>query len=293
MKRRSSTILATLALSVSALAITAPAAAGADEPPGVAYVALGDSVASGNGNLPYLDETCLRSTRSYPLLLAGELGLAVVSEACTAASTADVLEQLGDLVVAGAIGAETELVTLTVGVNDVQLDADPDPDWGEVLGACSNKSPLPPEMCGILLTASLQVLATLPQKIEALIDVIRAEAPSAQIIVTGYPLLFGDFTGTCSVGGGVTFGEEEARLINAAVLQANGLIAQGVAAAGDANAMYVDVVAGFDGHGLCDTGDRWISGLIAPQARTTDRGFHPNAAGQRAFADILEEAIAG
>lgn len=292
MKRRLTSIVAAMALGVSALAVAVPAAA-QEEPDGVAYVALGDSVASGNGNLPYLDEACLRSKRSYPMLLAQEMGLAVVSEACTAASTVDVLVQLGDLVVAGAIGPETELVTLTVGVNDVQLDGDPDPDWGEVLGACSNKSPLPPEMCGILIGASLQVLATLPQKIEALIDAIRAEAPSAQIVVTGYPLLFGDFTGTCSVGGGVTFGDEQAGLINAAVLQANEWIAEGVDAAGDANAVYVDVVAGFDGHGLCDTGDRWVSGLIAPQARTTDRGFHPNAAGQRAFADILEAAIGG
>jgi len=46
-------------------------------------------------------------------------------------------------------------------------------------------------------------------------------------------------------------------------------------------------MGGFAVHGLCDTGDRWVSGLISPNAKTTDRGFHPNAAGQRAYADII------
>ena len=64
-------------------------------------------------------------------------------------------------------------------------------------------------------------------------------------------------------------------------------------------AAYVDVnlvppgVAGFDGHGLCDTGDRWVSGLFPASAQPRDRGFHPNAAGQAAYANIIATALGG
>jgi len=297
MKRRLASTLAVLALGVSALAVATPAAAQDD---GAAYVALGDSVAAGNGIVPYVDETCLRSTRAYPELLAEELGIDVRSAACTEASTTDVLlDQLGDL------GPDTELVTVTVGVNNVQLDDDPAPDWGEVLGACSNKSPLPPEFCGILLTAALGVLDPpdggdgLPEDIVALVEGIRAQAPEAVIYITGYPLLFGDTTKTCNVGGGVSFGVREMVQINEAIEKANALIAEGVAQTGDPDVVFVDVNAdvgdaeGFAGHGLCGSGQRWISHLIPSQATTGDRGFHLTAAGHAAFADLLAEEIAG
>ena len=65
-RRLLATILAVTALGISALVGAAPATA--DEPRwGAPYVAIGDSVASGNGLMPYFDPACLRSKKAYPI----------------------------------------------------------------------------------------------------------------------------------------------------------------------------------------------------------------------------------
>lgn len=52
------------------------------------------------------------------------------------------------------------------------------------------------------------------------------------------------------------------------------------------NAVFVDVDPAFQTHRLCDTGDRWISGLVRGTP-VTDRGLHPNMAGMSAFAGSI------
>src|SRR3954453_20114578 len=98
MKRRIIAALAALGIGIAPLAAATPAAA--EKPAGAAYVALGDSVAAGTGNLPYVqtaslphvDLTCphsdgttkpaLRSMNSaYPTILAKWLDTPVVSTA--------------------------------------------------------------------------------------------------------------------------------------------------------------------------------------------------------------------
>lgn len=81
----------------------------------------------------------------------------------------------------------------------------------------------------------------------------------------------------------------------------NDAIQTGVTASGVAGAVYVDitdaagavVAEGFDGHGLCDRDDRWMSGFLPAAATTTDRGFHPNAAGHAAYANLIAATIGG
>src|SRR3954447_14610414 len=103
MRRRLLVMFVAAVVGVSAMSAAGPALA--NEPDGSGYVALGDSEAAGTGNLPYIDSTCLVSQRSYPILLGSTLGLGYVTEACSGATTADVLAgQLGDL------GPATQLV---------------------------------------------------------------------------------------------------------------------------------------------------------------------------------------
>lgn len=101
MKTRAAAVLAAILLGLSTLAATPAAAASTT---GATYVAVGDSIAAGNGLLPYLDEGCLRSTRSYPELLAKDLGVAVVSAACSGATTGDVMGQVEKLARSGDLG---------------------------------------------------------------------------------------------------------------------------------------------------------------------------------------------
>ena len=281
MKRRAVTLLAVLALGASVLT-AAPAAAAEDLPPGAPYVAIGDSEAAGTGNLPYVDQGCLRSAKSYPMLLGSMLG-GVASKACAGATTTDVIAtQLGD------IGPATQLVTVTAGVNNL--------GWQEVLAACSSAGNATD--CATEKNDALVALQGVPMGIAQIVGAVRMRALGAMIVVTGYPELFGDTTRTCSVGAyqgtPVKFTAQQAREVNVGLLGVNAAVKAGVDAyklqTGDPGVTFVDVVPGFDGHGLCDTGDRWISGLASGKA-TSDKGFHPNVAGQQAYARIVGTAI--
>lgn len=287
MKRR---ILAALA----ALGLTAAMVAGAAAPAqslevtGSPYVAVGDSVAAGTGNLPYADQSCLRSKRAYPALLAATMGTTVVSAACAGADTDDVTGQVVALTMSGDLGLATQLVTVTAGINNL--------DWQAGLLACSETGD--PAACAAALVAAQQALQALPLKIATLVGTIRLAAPNAQIIVTGYPEMFGEVTKSCSVGAlqgtSVKFTAAQTALVNGFIEGLNTAIAAGVAGyrlqTGDTGVEYVDVTLLFDGHGLCDTSDRWISGFVSGKP-VFDRGLHPNAAGQQAYAAIIADAI--
>ena len=294
MKRRLLSMLAVVVLGASVFVGAAPAMA--DVPPGAAFVALGDSEAAGTGNLPYVDAGCLRSKKSYPMLLAGWFG-GVDSRACAGADTADVAQPatFSGQAYAADLGPATQLVTLTVGVNNL--------DWQGVLAACSSAGS--PAACA---AASAEVpgdIATIPGGIVDALVVVRTRAPNAVIAVTNYPMLFGAVSGSCSVGAfqgtPVKFTAEQAGAVNIGLAGVNRAVAGGIqlyqagflAQMGyaDPRIIPVDAAAGFAGHGLCDTGDRWISGLVSG-APVFDRGFHANAAGQQAFANIIAGSLA-
>ncbi|MCR8671506.1 SGNH/GDSL hydrolase family protein [Agrococcus sp. HG114] len=284
MQRRSLALLAAALVGITGLA-AAPATAVAP-PDGAVYVALGDSEAAGTGNLPYTDTECLRSARAYPEQLATILGTEVVSLACTGASTDDVIAtQLG------ALGFDTRLVTITVGINDL--------GWQAVLLECRDGGD--PVACEVAKAQALAAIAQLPSEIAELLGAVRAQAPNAQIFVTGYPLLFGDLTsGTCRAGTyrgtPITFTAAETQFVNAAIEAVNAAIYAGLvaymSATADEGVSYVDVTTAFDGHGLCDTGQQWVSGVVSGSA-TFDRSFHLNTAGMRAYAEILETVVPG
>ena len=293
MKRRLVAVLAAATLAAAA-SLGASTMAAAEEPPGSAYVAIGDSEAAGTGNLPYVDRDCLRSARAYQSLLAGMLGTEVVSAACAGDNTGEVAMQALGLAQQGSLGPATQLVTITAGVNNI--------DWQGVLSACSTTGS--PQACQVALGDAQAAAATIPAGIAQVIGTVRMAAPAALIVVTGYPMLFGDVTGSCSVGAfqgtPVKFTAMQTATINDGVAGVNNAVILGIglyqsqfaAQNGfpDPGVQYLDVAGYFDGHGLCDTGERWISGLVSGKA-TGDRGFHPNAAGQRAYADVIAAAL--
>ncbi|GAA3767772.1 SGNH/GDSL hydrolase family protein [Microbacterium kribbense] len=295
MNRRAITILAVAALGLTALIGASPAVA-APQPPGTTttYVAFGDSEAAGTGNLPYADTACLRSQKSYPMLLAATFG-PVASYACSGATTADVRGQILAAARAGDLGADTRMVTLTVGVNDIDFGG---VGWEQMLIGC-NSAPDAATCVQTALGAAVGSLFALTGKIGTTVGAIRQAAPHARILVTGYPLLFGQVTDSCSIGAyqgtPVKLSSAYTTLIDTGLTVLNSMIATGVAgyatASGDPGVSYVDVTATFAGHGLCDTGDRWISGLVSGQANAV-RSLHANAPGQQAFARVLAMAAA-
>ena len=175
MKRRIIAALAAAGLAATMAVGLAPAAQ-ADQTWGTPYVAIGDSVAAGTGNLPYVDEACLRSAKAYPNVLAGMAGGDVVSAACAGSATSAVLTQAQTLAAQGLLGPATQVVTITVGVNDLP--------WILVLGACSNQGS--PELCA-QVASTPGAGGSIPPGIAMILGTVRAAAPAARIVVTGYP----------------------------------------------------------------------------------------------------------
>ncbi|MEI5583423.1 MULTISPECIES: SGNH/GDSL hydrolase family protein [unclassified Agromyces] len=218
----------------------------------VAYAALGDSYAAGFGGGDYgTTDPCAQSPNGYAALLASDPGnVHVALRGCTGADTTDIASQLAGL------DHRTKLVTLTVGANDLGL--------AEVTAACL---PGPSEACSIAIGTAVQIAQTvLPGRLAEVLADIRAAAPKAHVVVTGYPLLLDPQV-------------PNSETINAGTIMLNGVIAAAVAAAGD-GFTYVDVVPAFAGHGI---------GSLAPWIVSPPQfdAFHPNPAGHAAYADAI------
>ena len=113
-------VLAALALvgSAGSVASAAPTAASR-----VVYDALGDSYASGYGVPPYAE--CGRSQSAYAVQLDGRQRLRLDDFVACAGATTTSLVTGGQL---AALDADTDLVTLTIGGNDI--------GWSSAVAAC-------------------------------------------------------------------------------------------------------------------------------------------------------------
>lgn len=269
---------------VAAVAIVVVAVLQLTTAASAAYVALGDSYASGAGTSAGSAEEneCRRSDEAHPNLLAAEVEALADLDfvACSGATTADLLaEQLP------AVGADTQVVTMTIGGNDVGLTRS--------LRVCA----LTPEStdCTGAVAAAQDVIGELPAAIAGVIGQVRERAPEARVFVTAYPVLVGADvvagTAACMIAGFDVPPElaEVSDAINAAL---NAAVAAGVEEAEDANTVFVDVAPAFVGHDLCAAAP-WINGVVLSGGSASVNSFHLNAAGERAYADALLEAGIG
>jgi lysophospholipase L1-like esterase len=174
---RASIAAAFIALVVALVGIAGPVAAVPGASPVSKYVALGDSVAAGQGGGDYVD-ACLRSPAGYPELLNAEPKVSLLrNAACTGATITDVATtQLAQ------INRGTTLVTVTVGANGVNLQA--------IYAACVTGQT--PDACAAALNDAATYLNSgqIPGQLGDLITTIGARSPHATIVVTGYPVPF-------------------------------------------------------------------------------------------------------
>lgn len=274
-------VAAVVVVAVAVFAVLQLTTAG---PASSAYVALGDSYAAGAGTSTGSAEEnqCRRSDEAYPNLLAAEdEALADLDfVACSGATTEDLLvEQLP------SVGADTAVVTMTIGGNDVGLTRS--------LRVCA----LTPEStdCTGAVAGAQDVIGELPARIADVIGQVRERAPEARLYVTAYPVLVGAdvLAGTraCQIA---TFDvpPELAQVSDAINNSLNEAVAAGVELAGDPQAVFVDVAPAFEGHDLC-AADPWINGVVLSGGSASVNSFHLNAAGERGYADALLEAGIG
>lgn len=230
------------------------------------YAALGDSYSSGLGTRLYYSDgtTCKRSPYAYPTLVAARLGATLTFAACSGATVADVREdQLASL------GPATDLVTVSVGGNDA--------GWASALIRCAQ--PWPTTCWDRIEQANAFIRDVLPDRLDSLYAAILAAAPTAHVIVVGYPRLFNGEE--CNLAARISPGEQDELNASADLLAAT--IADRAAAHGFE---FVDARHPFDGHSVCDDVE-WINGLSNPIRES----YHPNRLGHRGYADLVGAAV--
>ena len=253
--------------------------------PQAQYVALGDSYSSGEGNGPF-DGPCHRARQAdsaYPRMLPGMIGYLAMPtfQACTSATIVDVWKRpqpnrRGQGIQIQHVSASTDLVTLTIGGNDL--------GFSSIVKRC-----LLPGNCSD---------GDFSKRIEAGLGTIQAELadvyrrirermdPDGYLVVGGYPHLF---TSASKADCKRFISSGEAAWINSLVDRGNTRIAAAVRATRQAsgNVAYVAVDERFSGHELC-TEDQWLYGIKLVLGDGLIKGsYHPTKSGQRAYAEAF------
>ncbi|MCK2215238.1 GDSL-type esterase/lipase family protein [Actinomadura sp. ATCC 31491] len=275
--------------------------------PKVDYVALGDSYSAGQGNEPY-DEvsnftlgtrgsTCHRSKAdAYARLVRwpgsaatieneARAGAGTTSFALLACSGAQTKHVTGDAyangeppqIDQGYLNAGTDLVTMTIGGNDV--------GFSDIINRCTTTLDCRDPSTEQAITGVEGTLAGTYEK-------IHQQAPNARIIVLGYPHLFDpqkEAPLTCLSS--VRIGQLDALWLNEMTDKMNGVIAAAVARARQQGAAisFVDPVPAFTGHAICDD-DPYVR---AVDVTTDGASYHPNPEGQRAYAALVQSELDG
>ncbi|QXE37618.1 SGNH/GDSL hydrolase family protein [Streptomyces sp. GMY02] len=238
------------------LALTGAAAAQAAPAAAVDYVALGDSYSSGVGAGAYDSSSgnCKRTPRAYPALwAAANAPTTFAFTACSGARTGDVTA--GQL---GPLNAATDLVSISIGGNDA--------GFADVMTTCVLQSEA--TCLNRVAQARSYVTSTLPGNLNSVYGAIRSKAPSAKVVVLGYPRFY-QLNGTCVVG----LSENERAAINAASDHLNSVTSQRAAAHGFT---FASVAGAFTGHEIC-SGNAWLHSV---NWLNIGESYHPTAAGQ-------------
>lgn len=256
--------------------------------PGAKYVAMGDSYSSGEGNPPFeigtdvggaSENRCHRSSQAYPRLLQSSLNLGSMDfVACSGATTADVLGNRSgpgnwnEGAQVGALSADTEVVTVTIGGNDAGFQ--------EYLFGCIS-------ICGpttitydamMSLINSPSFLSNLETTYEEILD----RASSANVYVIDYPYVAADNAGICNA---LDFsGARDIQVaLNASIAQAV-VNVRGISTDYSSRLRYVSTNATgspFEGKHLCNGG-------ASDFGSTT---FHPNTQGHLHYEEVVISAI--
>jgi lysophospholipase L1-like esterase len=251
-------------------------------------VALGDSYSSGEGNPPFEYETdvsnqngCHRSSQAYPRLLQNNPALDVgptAFMACSGATTANITGgQWNEPPQTDALTNETEIVTLTVGGNDV--------GFTDYAFACT-------VTCGYGSIPYNTIMGKIndPDFKDDLVDTYEAVLGANEnldLYVADYPHLTAEDTTTC-VGLDLSGAYDVQEALNGVIHDA--VIEVGL------NSSHIFMVetnysgSPFEGGHLCNGGASLFNG-IEPNPLNLEYSLHPNAAGQAAYAEVFEEYI--
>jgi lysophospholipase L1-like esterase len=245
---------------------------------GLDYVALGSSFAAGPSIPPVQSSSgaaaCSRSGNNYASIVARDTGANLTDVTCSGATTANILttNQGAQPPQINAVNSGTDLVTITIGGNDVNY-------LGSVSTySCQNSGGT---NCGTVnQTAINTALGTVRQKIENVVNAVHARAPQARVLLVSYSTLLPD-TGGCT---GVPLTADQ-RIFERTV--AVRLAQAYIDASNNTGATLVRFATASHGHDAC-AADPWLEKYKPASGRTS---YHPNEAGMKAAASLVKSAL--
>ena len=253
-------------------------------PAGSRYVALGSSYAAG-ANIPPLAEDrparCGASQRSYSRLLAARLELALTDASCGGATTEHLLGPMDDLPPqVDAVTADTRLVTITVGGNDLNY-------MGIVFSGSCRAGLRDPRLpggaeCPAVPEPAAADYARVENNIVEAVRQVGARAPQARVVLVQYVALIGD--APCDLAPLPADDAAKARRVAASLAAATARAAE----RGGAEVLPVDT-ASLD-HTAC-AAEPWSRGMAPGYDSSQGAPWHPTAAGHAAIAAMLERLL--
>lgn len=251
------------------------------------YVAMGSSFAAGPAITTAAPDSpwfCARSRDNYAHQFARLRGLSLVDVSCGGATTHHILDggQLMQPAQIDAVTAETELVTITIGGNDLAYLGnmmalacnDATPWYIRAIGGCHVRS----------AEETQQKLQPLFERLVAIIGEVRRRAPNAQVVLVNYLSLLPE-SGSCPRLG---LSEEAAAQMR---VMANQLAEVTYAAAEGHGALLLDAQRLSLGHDVC-AAEPWANGLHPPKG-LLGAPLHPTLEGMTAIAGGLDAFLGG
>ena len=245
-------------------------------PASAKYVSMGSSFAAGAGIGPMQagsPERCNRTTNNYASLLAARMDLALTDVSCGGAKTDHILGPWDELPPQiDAVTADTRLVTITIGGNDVNYVG-----WLFASG-CKLGISMRPGPCPSGPPPGDDVFAKLDSNLRTITTEVRRRAPNAKIVFVQYVTLVSD--SACPLE---AIMPEDARV---AKNIASRLSTVTDTAARDTGAIVLRTDSLSASHTPCSA-QPWANGLHADYDMTKGAPWHPNAAGHAAIAEAL------
>ena len=247
--------------------------------PGAKYVSMGSSFAAGNGVEVQLG-TCGRSDRNYSSIVAEALQLDHTDVSCSGATTDHIrnTSQNGAPLQIDAVTRDTELVTVTIGGNDIRYTAS--------TFACSSTPASERCTANLDQQAIDSAIEELPGKLGAMFEEIRAKAPNVTIVLVTYPRVFPTDAVNCSE---LSLSREDTTYLLDMGQTLEDIF---VSAAESHDVLVADPYVLAAGHGPCapNAADRWINGqtILSSGIR-----YHPTAEGHEEMARLVLATLSG
>lgn len=255
------------------------------------YVALGSSFAAGPGvgtRAPDSPTLCARSAENYAHRLAAARHLDLTDVTCSGATAENVLHggQYFQPPQVSALRSTTELVTVTVGGNDLSYLGNL---WAASCHSDPGRAPFVWRTLGCTATDDAKVdaaLAKLPDQLRQIAEGVEQRSPHARLVFVDYTTVLPD-SGACPGRLPVPTRvldrsrqvAEQLRTITAAVAQESG-------------ALLLPASTITHGHDVCAP-DPWVDGYTFPRSPATygPVPYHPTASAMAAIADALDRAL--